>query len=101
LLYQLHTTELSALILSIAIMKFTAALFASVATLSVANPLPLESDVKHALVARADIVPTTCPMLINNAATTYSVGNIEDAFNIGSGLLVAPVHLVEGNNSMY
>lgn len=85
---QLHiTTQPSTYIPFIAIMKFVTALVTSVATLSAANPLPVDSDVKSSLVARTDIVPVTCPTLNNANQVTSSVGNIHDAFTIGSGIL--------------
>jgi hypothetical protein len=83
-------------------MKFITALVTSVATLSVANPLPVDSDVKASLVARADIVSVSCPMLSNANQVTYSVGNIDDAFTIGSGILrMTPADYVTGTNGMY
>lgn len=83
-------------------MKFTAALYASLATFAAGNPLPLDLDVKDTLVARADIVSVTCPMVAGNGngAVTYSVANIDEAFTIGSGLLRPPPQTVTDNRGM-
>jgi hypothetical protein len=82
-------------------MKFVAALLASIATLSAANPLPLDSDAKKALVARTSIVSVTYPSVSNAGQVTYSVGNIDEAFTIGSEVLRPPLHRVKGSNGMY
>jgi hypothetical protein len=80
-------------------MKFIAALITSIATLSAANPLPVSSTVKSSLFARADIVAVTCPALNNANEVSYSVGNIDQAFTIGSGILrMTPPDYVTGTN---
>jgi hypothetical protein len=100
---QLHiTTQPSTYTPFIGIMKFITALVTSVATLSAANPLPFDLDVKSSLVARADIVEVTCPALNNHNQVTYSVTNVDDAFTIGSGILrMTPPDYVLGTNGMY
>jgi hypothetical protein len=83
-------------------MKFITALVTSVATLSAAKPLPVDTDVKSSLVPRADIVSVTCPTLNNANQATYSTRNIDDAFTIGSGILrMTPPDYVTGTNGMY
>jgi hypothetical protein len=86
--------------LSIATMQIIAVLFASLATLAAANPLPLNPDSNKALVARADIVSVKCPTVNNAAEATYSVKEIEDAYNIAVGLLQPPPHYATGKPSM-
>jgi hypothetical protein len=83
-----------------AIMKFITALLASLATLSAANPLPVDSAVIKALAARADIVSVTCPAVANAGASTYSTGNIDEAYTVGSGVLRPPPHLITGSNGI-
>ncbi|RYN52537.1 hypothetical protein AA0119_g3382 [Alternaria tenuissima] len=77
-------------------MQIIAVLFASLATLAAANPLPLNPDSNKALVARADIVSVKCPTVNNAAEATYSVKEIEDAYNIAVGLLQPPPHYATG-----
>ena len=86
--------------LSIATMQIIAVLFASLATLAAATPLPLNPDGNKALVARADIVSVKCPTVNNAAEATYSVKEIEDAYNIAVGLLQPPPHYATGKPSM-
>jgi hypothetical protein len=81
-------------------MQIIAVLFASLATLAAANPLPLNPDSNKALVARADIVSVKCPTVNNAAEATYSVKEIEDAYNIAVGLLQPPPHYATGKPSM-
>jgi hypothetical protein len=102
-LHQTHiTTQPSTYILFIAIMKFTTALVNLIATFSAANPLPIDSDVKTSLVARADIVAVTCPLVKNIREAKYSVTNLDDAFTIGSGIMrIDPPDYVTGTNGMY
>ena len=73
---------------------------ASLATLAAATPLPLNPDGNKALVARADIVSVKCPTVNNAAEATYSVKEIEDAYNIAVGLLQPPPHYATGKPSM-
>lgn len=81
-------------------MKLIAALSTSLAALAAANPLPVDSEAKKALSTRATIVAVTCPAVSNAGEVNYSVRNIEEAFNIGSGLLVPPPEWVTGANGM-
>ena len=84
-------------------MKFIATFstsIAALATLAATNPLPLGSDARKALLPRADIVEVTCPAVNNAGEVKYSVREIDDAFNIGSGLLRPPPHWVTGANGM-
>ena len=73
-------------------MLFLAAVLASVATLSVAKPLPADSVQAAALVRRADFADVTCPMVDGNGngQVTYTAKEISDAFLIGTGALRPP-----------
>lgn len=82
-------------------MQITAVLFAALATLAAANPLPLNPDGSKALVARADIVPVTCPAVDNAAEAKYTVKEITDAYNIAKGLLQPPPHYATSKPSKY
>jgi hypothetical protein len=84
---------------SIAIMKVSFALFASFATLAVANPLPLKPDVKT-LVGRADIVSVTCPAVNGNSQTTYSTRELEEAYSTAVSLLLPPPDKAKGKYGM-
>jgi len=77
-------------------MQITAVLFAALATLAAANPLPTKT-----LVVRAEIVPVTCPTVNNAAEAKYTVKEITDAYNIAVGLLQPPPHLATGKPSKY